>query len=243
MSPASHAVLGAVIAARSPNLAVALPLAFLSHFLLDALPHFESFDGLAEALGTSHETAFWTAAAILGGTVGCGLLWTARKHRDLLMFVAAACTVSIAMRIEGWELKAVTSLALAALFLALTRSQTALVWILGATAATSPDVLKYMHEGFNGIHGSLHFSRGPGYWLHRTLGPGGDVFAWERFSEPWFLAGSGVEIALEALVLIVGVSRLSAYVSRRNGDDQRSDALPANRRNSRVMDASAVSAR
>jgi len=244
MSPAAHAVVGAVIAVRSPRLAVALPLAFLSHFLFDALPHFESFDGLAEALGTSKETAFWTAAAVLGGGIGSALLWTARKHRDLLMFVAAASTVSIAMRIPGWEMKVVTSVALAALFLALTRSRHALTWTLGAAAATSPDVIKYLNGAFAAFHGSVHFSRGPGYWLHRILGPGGDVFAWERFSEPWFLVGSVFEVGIESLILIVGVRRLAAYLERSEGSDDHSpEALPASLRNSRGMDASPASSR
>ena len=94
------------------------------------------------------------------------------------------------------------------LFLALVRSRRALLWTLAAAAAVSPDVVKFMHDGFKILHADMHFTRGPGYWFYRVLGPGGDVFAWERFSEPWFQLGFLFEIAFEAIVLIGGVSTL-----------------------------------
>ncbi len=40
MTAINHAVFGAVIAAAIPHPYVALPLALVSHFLLDSLPHF-----------------------------------------------------------------------------------------------------------------------------------------------------------------------------------------------------------
>ncbi len=40
MTAANHVVAGAVIATAFKNPVVALPLAFMSHFLLDALPHY-----------------------------------------------------------------------------------------------------------------------------------------------------------------------------------------------------------
>lgn len=229
-------------------MAVALPLAFLSHFVFDTIPHFESFDGLAEALGTSKETAFWTAAALLGGGVGVPMLWAARKHRELLMFVAAGSTVSIAMRIPGWEIKAISSLAIAALFLLLTRSKRMFVWTLAAAAATSPDVLKFMHDGFKLVHGDMHFTRGPGYWLHRVLGPGGDVFAWERLTEPWFMVGAVLEVAAEAFVLLGGVSVLSRALDREKAsDDETADAgaakLGDSENDSQELEAVGVSTR
>lgn len=244
MSPAAHAVVGAVIASRYRRMAVALPLAFLSHFVFDSIPHFESFDGLAEALGTSKETAFWTAAGLLGAVVGVPLLWAARKHRELLMFVAAASTVSIAMRIPGWEIKAISSLAIAALFLLLTRSKRMFAWTLAAAAATSPDVLKFMHDGFKLVHGDMHFTRGPGYWLHRLVGPGGDVFAWERMTEPWFVVGALLEVAAEAFVLLWGVGRLSRALDAAKASDDRADqAGTAKLGDSEELEAVGVSTR
>lgn len=41
MIATTHAVVGGVIAVASPNLAVALPLAFVSHFFMDLIPHWD----------------------------------------------------------------------------------------------------------------------------------------------------------------------------------------------------------
>jgi hypothetical protein len=40
MTASNHVVAGALIAAAVPQAAVALPIAFLSHFVMDALPHY-----------------------------------------------------------------------------------------------------------------------------------------------------------------------------------------------------------
>lgn len=45
MSGSNHVLAGAIIAAAIPQPAVALPLAFLSHFVLDALPHYGDKNG------------------------------------------------------------------------------------------------------------------------------------------------------------------------------------------------------
>ena len=44
MTASNHVVAGAVIAAAVPQAAIALPLAFISHFIMDALPHYGDND-------------------------------------------------------------------------------------------------------------------------------------------------------------------------------------------------------
>lgn len=44
MTASNHVVAGAVIAAAVPQAAIALPLAFVSHFIMDALPHYGDND-------------------------------------------------------------------------------------------------------------------------------------------------------------------------------------------------------
>lgn len=41
MTATNHTLTGAVIGAAIPNPIIAIPLAFLSHFVLDAIPHFD----------------------------------------------------------------------------------------------------------------------------------------------------------------------------------------------------------
>lgn len=50
MTATNHVLAGAVIAAAVHQPAIALPLAFLSHFLLDALPHYGDREDPARAL-------------------------------------------------------------------------------------------------------------------------------------------------------------------------------------------------
>lgn len=40
MTATNHAITGALVASFVPNPATAIPLAFLAHFLMDAIPHF-----------------------------------------------------------------------------------------------------------------------------------------------------------------------------------------------------------
>ena len=65
MSPATHAALG-----TAPRLWIALPLAFLSHFVCDAIYHFEAFYPLSKKLGVSHEEA-----VAVGGLALLPTLW------------------------------------------------------------------------------------------------------------------------------------------------------------------------
>lgn len=44
MTASNHVVAGALIASAVPQAAVAIPLAFVSHFIMDALPHFGDTD-------------------------------------------------------------------------------------------------------------------------------------------------------------------------------------------------------
>lgn len=44
MTASNHVVAGALIAAAVPQAAIAIPLAFISHFIMDALPHYGDND-------------------------------------------------------------------------------------------------------------------------------------------------------------------------------------------------------
>ncbi|MEK7565661.1 MAG: hypothetical protein AAB506_01285 [Patescibacteria group bacterium] len=55
MTATSHAIVGAAIASKIPDLRIALPLAFLSHFVLDKLPH---WDVMTEADHNDHKAIF-----------------------------------------------------------------------------------------------------------------------------------------------------------------------------------------
>ena len=86
MSPAAHAVVGAALCGRIPRLWIALPAAFFSHFVMDAIYHFEAFYPLSRWLDVERSEAFWIAAAVLGGSLTPPMLWIVRKERELFLF-------------------------------------------------------------------------------------------------------------------------------------------------------------
>lgn len=57
MTATAHAIVGGVIAAGTPNLAISLPLALGSHFLMDLVPHWD--------VGTNFDKRPKTVSAIL----------------------------------------------------------------------------------------------------------------------------------------------------------------------------------
>ena len=73
MSPATHAVLGAAIAGATRRswlgLWLAVPLAFLSHFLCDAIYHFEAF--IPTLAHSRHDTLPGRRTDICGHRLGC----------------------------------------------------------------------------------------------------------------------------------------------------------------------------
>ena len=203
MSPAAHAVVGAALCGRIPRLWIALPAAFFSHFVMDAIYHFEAFYPLSRWLDVERSEAFWIAAAVLGGSLTPPMLWIVRKERELFLFLGLVVGLCVTMRVSGWPLKTGLSLALVALFLAVTRSRRAGLWALGAAVAAAPDILKYVDRAVYSLHGAWHYSsaRDAGYWINRLLG-GPEVYVWERFDYPGYWVGYGLAAAAEATILL-----------------------------------------
>lgn len=90
MTATNHVLTGALIAASLPEPIIAVPLAFTSHFLLDALPHY----GRSKIALTDKRffmilsTDIWVASTILI------LLFTAKPLHWQLMIVCAIVSAS-----------------------------------------------------------------------------------------------------------------------------------------------------
>ena len=206
MSPAAHAAVGAALAGRIPRLSLAIPAAFLSHFLMDSVYHFEAFYALARWMGVSRAEAFLTAAAVLGGALAPAMLWIARKDRRLFLFLIFAGALSVALTIPRWEVKAALTGVLVAAYLTLAWSRRALIWTVGALAAVCPDILKFASTWFYEVHGWWHYSavRDMGYWMNRWLG-GPQLYIWDRFTSVGYVAGYGLEALFESAFLLGGL--------------------------------------
>lgn len=85
MTIVNHAAVGAVIALYVKQPALAVPLAFLSHFIMDGLPHF-GYDGYEEAL--KHKlTILYVVLDLIGWSV---FIWIALNSQfSPLVYVCA----------------------------------------------------------------------------------------------------------------------------------------------------------
>ena len=81
MTPLTHAAVGAALygklRARRLTKILAFPLAFVSHYLLDAIPHFEQ----VEILNKYRESHFIFIGLALVGVAVAGLIW--HRNRDV----------------------------------------------------------------------------------------------------------------------------------------------------------------
>lgn len=89
MTAPNHALTGALIGMAVPNMWLGIPLAFVSHFVLDAIPHYDvPGDTHEERIGSKQ----FLYVQIVGGAVLCallvGLLWWAHPEH---WFSAAVC--------------------------------------------------------------------------------------------------------------------------------------------------------
>ncbi len=91
MTASNHAITGALIAAAISKPVIFLPLAFLSHFVLDMLPHFGyERAGYAEIFKHKKTARLQICLDIIGLLI---LVWLIRSE-NWLVFVAAVLAVS-----------------------------------------------------------------------------------------------------------------------------------------------------
>jgi len=206
LSPAAHAAVGAALAHRTRSLPLGLAAAFASHFLLDAIWHFEAFYAVAVSLGVSVEAAVLITALPVGLVIGPAMLWLSRADREVLLFCGYAAAANLTAFAGSWERQLALAAALSAIFLALTRSRRAWVWIAGALAANIPDQWKLWSEGMRSFHDWWHYGweSDLGFWLHRLAGETPPSF-WGRLEDPLSILGYVLQIAIEAALLLGGL--------------------------------------
>ena len=119
MTATNHVVTGIAIVALVPNPAISLPLAFLAHFALDALPHFgdrkhrsKSLDRLRYVLPIDMALAAVPAgsAPAWAAVTPCGLpvlfLWAMKSAMAFMIFPKATDNFSPLVRFamaDAWE--------------------------------------------------------------------------------------------------------------------------------------------
>ena len=84
MTAPNHALTGALIGLTISNPALALPLAFLSHLVCDAIPHYDPAERNVAKLFASRRFVYglWLQATICGVLVLCLAVARPRAQRD-----------------------------------------------------------------------------------------------------------------------------------------------------------------
>jgi len=220
MSPATHAVLGAAIAGATRRswlgLWLAVPLAFLSHFLCDAIYHFEAFYPLSRTLGTTHYRTAVLTFVVIGLAVTPTLWFFARRNRALAEFYVYVAAATAAFAFDDWRQRAAAGLLLAGLALLIGGARTG-PWVAGAFAAQLPDLIRQGVEPLSRLHVFMHYTGTVdlGEWLYRLFERESDLNFDVWFENPYYLAGYLIEVLVE-----VGIGLGSVYyLSRRRGDD------------------------
>lgn len=87
MRAINHALTGAAIGLAVGNPAVAAPAAFLSHFALDAIPHYDTDEDNSKKLRSAWFRKLLLADAVLCGLLVAGLVLSRPNH----WLIAAIC--------------------------------------------------------------------------------------------------------------------------------------------------------
>ena len=217
MSPATHAVLGAAIAGATPRIWLAIPLAFLSHFLCDAIYHFEAFYPLSRSLGTTHYQAALITVAVVGLAISPALWILVRRNRVLLGFCVYVAAATAAFAFDDWRQRAAAGLLAAGLALLLGGARTG-PWVAGAFAAQLPDLVRQGVEPLNRLHKFMHYTGTVdlGERLYRLFEGKSNLHFDVRFEDPYYLAGYLIEVFVEVGIGLGSVYCLSRWSENRD---------------------------
>ena len=204
MSPATHAVVGAAVADATPRIWLAIPLAFASHFMCDAIYHFEAFYPLSRTLGTTHQGALATAAVAVA-TLLLPVLWLlnrgGRGLGALYVYAAGSCALLV---FDDWRVRAASTLLMAGLFLLAGREVRLARWVIGALAAQLPDLVRGGIEPLNRFHIFMHYdgSRDLGQIFYHLVHSEPRLHPNVRFENPYYLTGYAVEVLIEVGIVV-----------------------------------------
>ncbi len=200
MTPLTHAAAGIVIyqklRSRFPRYgwALALPLAFASHFLLDAIPHFEDVGSLKSP---------GRVPIFLGlGLIGAGFALFLRRWNREAALIWLLLSLWIGVGSHAYPLLRVLTAALGLAYFAWKSKQWAAVgYLAGGMLATVADLIPLTISRMDNFHDVIHYQIGWGERLYLFFSENPIPLRWrERVQNPYFLAGYGLELLLEGVI-------------------------------------------
>ncbi len=200
MTPLTHAAAGIVIyqklRSRFPRYgwALALPLAFASHFLLDAIPHFEDVGSLKSP---------GRVPIFLGmGLIGAGFAWFLRRWNREAALIWLLLSLWIGVGSYSYPLLRVLTAVLGLAYFAWKSKQWAAVgYLAGGMLATVADLIPVTAGRMEQLHDAIHYQIGWGERLYFLFSSSPMPLRWrDRLQDPYFRAGYGLELLVEGVI-------------------------------------------
>lgn len=228
MTPLTHAAVGAAIyqqlrKPRWPRWAwlCAFPLAFLSHYALDAIPHFE---GPVPLLKPLQEALVMLAFGLLGALLAVAMLRWNRETGVIWLILS----LWIGLGPYSFPMLRVLTAALALVLMAWIGHRwgvnrwSSMAYLLACMASVAPDLLPATFPTLRAFHNKIHYHRDWATMLHQAYsGNPIPVGLRARLHDGYFLLGYTLELAVEACIFFTAL-----YLGSRGGIET---AKPADR--------------
>jgi hypothetical protein len=204
MTPLTHAAVGTALYEKlhaHPALKLLVfPLAFLSHYALDAIPHYEEFGPLFK-----YRETVWVLFGLSGIGLAFGwLIW--RWNREAAGVWLLLC-LWIGFGSSGplpWRV--LTALGILVGAAATRRLRTRLGYLLAGMLALSADFFPASWRTMHALHDTIHYHTDWGTLLYRRYVGVPVPSSWRiQSANPYFLAGWGLEVLVEGCVFFAAI--------------------------------------
>ena len=211
MTPLTHAAVGTLIFQKlrirklGPlGWVLGLLLALASHYLLDAIPHFENVGPLKYYMG---------GMLIFVGLGGLGVIVSVlllRRNREA-GWIFLILSLWVALGNPEYPLLRLTTALLGLGFLAWkSRQAKAVGCLLAGMLAVAPDLMPATTTAMERLHLVFHYRVDWATRLHRAFGGAPVPAHWQaRLQDPYFLMGYALQLVVEAIIFFGALYLLS----------------------------------
>jgi hypothetical protein len=231
MTPLTHGAVGLLVCRHLrprrlglPGWAIALVLAFLSHFLLDAIPHLDAIGPLREL-----RRSLWLFLIL--SVIGAGLAaFLYKRNQDAgVIWLLLSVWLAVAGFAGTW-VRAIAALTMIGFLALRTRRIEAPAYLAGAMLAIAGDMVPSRLELLSNFHDGMHFVVGWGTSLYVQFyswpPPSGTLV---RLRNPYFQVGYGLEFIVEAAIFLGAFWSFSRFVFERGAPEETAALLTAER--------------
>jgi hypothetical protein len=231
MTPLTHAAVGAAFyqqlrTVRRPRWIwlCAFPLAFLSHYALDAIPHFETAMPILKPM---ERTLVMLGFGLLGAVLAVLMLRWNRETGTIWLVLS----LWIGLGPNSFSILRVLTAALALVLVAWTSNRSggnrwsSSAYLLACMTAIAPDLLPATFRSMRAFHNRMHYKLDWATMIHHAYSRApipASLIA--RLHDPYFLLGYTLELGVEACIFFTAL-----YLCSRKGIEtgKPADSAPA----------------